>query len=152
MECTGQSGTVTVNESPHTPAILALFGAWNAFYAKHRPILTSVASVHLARPTSRSVEATAHLDASPGAAERCLLSLFNPTQSALSGKVALPLYYAGLAPGQVVSVLSAGAPAGQPAWLLNATVGADPEGAIYEVMVPYALAARSYALFLVTNA
>ena len=133
-------------------ALLALFGAWNAFYAAHRPILTSVASLHLARPTSRSVEATAHVDASPGAHERALLSLFNPTPRALQGVVALPLYYAGLAPGAGVSVASAQGPVAAPAWAFNATVGVDARGGVYDVMVPYSLPPRSYAMFVVTAA
>ena len=133
------------------PALLALFAAWNAFYAAHRPILTSTASLHLARPTSRSVEATAHLDPSPSAAERALLSLVNPTLAARQGVLALPLYYAGLAPGVGVSVACATGPSA-PVWVFNATVGGDARGGVYDVMVPYDLPPRSYAMFTVTVA
>jgi hypothetical protein len=134
------------------PALLALFAAWNAFYAAHRPILTSTASLHLARPTSRSVEATAHVDASPSAGERALLSLFNPAGSPRQGVLALPLYYAGLAPGVGVSLACTTSPGAPLQWVLNATVGGDGRGGVYDVIVPYTLPPRSYALFIVTVA
>ena len=135
---------------PDAPALLALFAAWNAFYASHRPILTSVASLHLARPTSRSVEATAHVDASPAAGERALLSLFNPAGTPRQGALALPLYYAGLAPGAGVSVACTTSPSAPLQWAFNATVGADARGGVYDVMIPFALPPKSYALFIVT--
>ncbi len=97
------------------------------------------------------MEATAHLDPSPSAAERALLSLVNPSLAARQGVLALPLYYAGLAPGVGVSVACATGPSA-PVWVFNATVGGDARGGVYDVMVPYDLPPRSYAMFTVTVA
>ena len=60
-------------------AIQATFANWSIFFVAHRPVLTSAASLHIARPTARALEATVHLlpdAASAGpSGERGLVSL-----------------------------------------------------------------------------
>ena len=130
---------------PDRAAILALFAGWNKFYAQYRGILTSPASLHLGRPTSRSLEVTAHL--SPSLPERGMVTLYNPTSSPMAGDVTVPLYYANFAPGALVSVAQV-APGAAPVWVKNCTVGA--EGAVYDIVFPYSV--PSYAVFLITAA
>lgn len=130
-------------------AILSTFAAWNAFYDAHRGALAGWASLHLGRPTSRSVEATAHLSSGGGGgSEVALLALFNPAGAARQGSVGVSLYYAGLAPGAGVGVARV-APGAPNSWVRNATVGGDGAvgGGAFEVVVEYALPPRSYALF-----
>ena len=133
---------------PQASQIQAIFSNWSAFFSKHRAILTSAASLHIVRPTSRSYEAIAHLLADLSAPERAFVTLYNPTSSAISDHVAVSLYYAGLSPGTKVAVTQLSL------WNVPGSanlhvVGSDG-GAIYDVVIPFKLGAYSYALFSVS--
>lgn len=130
-----------------------VYSNWTAFWRAHRAVLQAPGVLHLSRPTMRAVESVAHVDpAAPPGGERALLSLLNPTAGALPSALALPLYYAGFAPGaqvQLWRVLPGGAP---PQLLRTATVGSEG-GGVYDVAVDVGLLPpRSYALVAVTAA
>ena len=132
-------------DDPHAKEIEGLFRNWTALWRAHRPILTSEASLHIARPSLRALEATVHLDATRGAAEVGFLSVYNPTPAALSDTIAVSLYYANLAPFSHVSVSQVfpHAPPGPP---VKQTVGANG-GGVYDVMVHVTVAGMGYALY-----
>ena len=132
-------------DDPHAKEIEGLFRNWTALWRAHRPILTSEASLHIARPSLRALEATVHLDATRGAAEVGFLSVYNPTPAALSDTIAVSLYYANLAPFSHVSVSQVfpHAPPGPP---VEQTVGANG-GGVYDVMVHVTVAGMGYALY-----
>lgn len=146
---TPMSATLWDPADPDAALVAATFRNWTSFFAAHRPALTAPAVAHLARPTTRSYEATAFL-LNSDAAERAFVAAFNPSNRTLADALAVPLYYAGIAPGTAVSIWAV-AP-GQPAALVrNATVGSDGAG-ILEVSVPLSLGPLSYAFFSVTLA
>ena len=135
---------------PDAVALQYIFANWSLFFATHRAVLTSAASLHITRPTSRGYEATAHLLSDPSATERAFVSVYNPTSASLSDTLAVSLYYAGIAPGQSVTV-TAVAPGTKPAAPTTHTVGQDG-GAVYDVMIPLQLQPTSYALYVVALA
>ena len=147
------SSTLWDPSDPEGPAIRALYSNWTAFFALHRPVLTSPQVVHLVRPSTRRYEATAFLSPLPTATERAYVSVYNPTNSTQTASLMVPLYYSGLPPMTAVSIWQVGpnlgrGPAGS-RFVRNATVGADG-GAIYDVSVPLDLPPVSYALYVIT--
>jgi hypothetical protein len=139
---------------PDAAALTKIFKAWSDFFAAHRPILTSAASLHIVRPTARALEATVHLLADPAAPERGLLTIYNPSSGALSDELPVNLYYAGYEPGSVV-VVSDAAPAtgldGTPRRAQSThTVGAD--GGLYDIVIGVALPPRSHAHYVISSA
>ena len=137
---------------PDAALLQATFQNWTLFWAAHRRALGGWGSLHVGRPTSRQVEATAHFDASPGAEERVLVSLLNPSPAALAGDVDVPLYYAGLAPGAAVSLWRVWPGAAQRELVRSAVVGGDG-GGVFDIRVGggLLLPPRSYAFFAVTS-
>lgn len=114
-------------------------------------MITSAASLHIVRPSARTFEATAHLLADSSAPERALLTVYNPSSSAIADEeIALNLYYAGLAPGAQVTV-SQVSPSRAPSAPVVHTVGSDG-GGVFDIVIHLALAPASYALFLVAAA
>jgi hypothetical protein len=130
------------------PALLSIFKSWTDFFKAHRTILAAPASLHLGRPTSRSIEATVHLSASPTATERAFIALINPMSVTMSAAIDTPLYYAGLAPNTDVSIwrVTAGAAT---VFIRNATVGNDG-GGLFDVHIACEMPAQSYAFFVMT--
>lgn len=136
---------------PDAAALQSAFGNWSAFWRAHRRILQAPGSTHISRPTMRATEAVVHVDPSPSAAERALVSLVNPTAGALPSAVAVSLYYAGLAPGASVSIHRVFPGSAPPVLLRTATVGSDG-GGLFDVLIDAgALAPQSYALFTITS-
>ena len=131
-------------DDPEAAAIESTFKNWTGLWRAHRAILTSEASLHIARPTMRALEATAHLDATPGAAEQAFLSVYNPSADAISDSIAVSLYSAGLGPGTDVSVTQVfpHAPPGAP--MVQAL---GESGGLFDIVVPVTVAPNSFALF-----
>ncbi|MCC6409786.1 MAG: alpha-galactosidase [Planctomycetes bacterium] len=71
-----------------------LVARWVAFFKRHRAILESDL-IHVRRPDGRDLDVWLHVN--PALGERALAMVFNPTEAALTRKLELPLYYAGLA-------------------------------------------------------
>ena len=133
---------------PAAPLIEGTFSNWTRFFRTHRAILTSEASLHIARPTLRALEASAHLDADPDARERGFLSVYNPTDATLSDTFAVSLYYAGMKPSTDVAVTRVypHGPADSP---VTHTLGSD--GGIFDISVPVSVAPKSYAFFSISQ-
>ena len=90
-----------------------------------------------------------HVLPDSSAQERALLTVYNPSSSAVAGEeIALNLYYAGFAPGAQVAV-SQVAPSHAPSAPVTHTVGSDG-GGVYDIVVSIAMAPTSYAIFIVT--
>ena len=135
---------------PDAAAIRTIFSNWSSFFAAHRPVLTSAASVHIVRPSARAFEASAHLLSDATAPERALLTLYNPSSTAVAGEeIALNLYYAGFAPGTQVTV-SQVSPSSAPSAPVKHTVGVD--GGVFDIVLPVAMEPATYALFVVAAA
>jgi hypothetical protein len=135
---------------PQAVQLQQIYASWAAFYARYRRILTSPLSLHLSRPTSRSLEAVVHVDADAAAPVRALLAVVNPTGVAQAATVAVPLYYAGLAPGARVNVSTVspanGSGTAAPVFIRTAVVGV--QGAFTDVPVAVDVPARAYSLFI----
>ena len=117
--------------------------------------LTSAASLHIVRPTARTLEATVHLLPDAAAPERGLLTIYNPSSSAVSDALPVNLYYAGFAPGDAVTVTDVapltGLPGAGPRRATTThTVGAD--GGVFDVMVAINLPAMSHAHYVISAA
>lgn len=135
---------------PDAALIQATFKNWTTFFAAHRGILSLPGVAHLARPTTRSYEATAFYNPLASASERAFVALFNPTNATVVDSLAVPLYYAGIRFGTAVTV-SLLSPTSAPVVVRSATVG-DDGGAIYDVMVPVSMPALSFAFVSVSPA
>ena len=83
------------------PLSQALVARWTAFFQQHRDILTSDV-IHIQRADGQRIDGFLH--ANPTTPERALAMFFNPTDTALSATMPLPLYYAGVAAGDQVHV------------------------------------------------
>lgn len=82
----------------------AIFLGWSQFFISHRPILTSAASLHIIRPTSRTLEATIHLIPNNTTSERGMITIYNPSTTNAYEELPVSLYYAGFAPGDSITV------------------------------------------------
>ena len=78
--------------------------AWVDWFKQHRRILTSDL-IHIRRPDGQSIDGIVHVN--PRNDEIALAAFFNPTTSDLNATVLLPLYYAGVAPADVVNITRA---------------------------------------------
>jgi hypothetical protein len=77
---------------------------WTSWFKRYKRILTSDI-IHIARPDGQGVDAIVHVDPSPSYTHECGLAMFfNPTSESVNVTMALPLYYAGVEPGQQVQV------------------------------------------------
>ena len=79
-----------------------MWSLWTAHYKKYRSILMADA-VHVTRPGQNggAIETSVHVDAR---SQHAFVNFFNPKPSAVSKRVQLPLYYAGLSPGARVAL------------------------------------------------
>jgi hypothetical protein len=71
----------------------AVVKQWVDFYKKYRAILDSDI-VHVRRPDGRDLDTILHVN--PWLPQKGLAVVYNPLDNEVSGKVTLPLYYAGL--------------------------------------------------------
>lgn len=76
-----------------TPETKAMVGKWVAWFKQYRDILTSDI-IHLGRPDGRDIDLMLHVN--PWIAHRGMLIAFNPTEQAITKKIRVPLYYAGV--------------------------------------------------------
>ena len=60
--------------------------------------------IHVKRPDERSISAMASVTADTSQPERALLTAMNPTLETRAKNLTVPLYYAGLKPGDKVDV------------------------------------------------
>ena len=132
-----------------TPVVQEMVHSWVGWFKQHRRILTSDL-IHIKRPDGQSIDGIVHVNAA-SSDEIALAAFFNPTTQQLNTTFMLPLYYAGVAPTDVVNITRA-EPAG-------ARLAAKPETAsrgmlsnanfrsrvALEVVVP----AGGYAMFSV---
>ena len=153
--------------APDAEAVRATIAKWTAFakaYRAPRPSggagLLYSSMIHLLRPSLRGLEAVAHVTADSSLPMRALISVLNPTASALQQRVTVPLYYTGLAPGTTVNVSSV-APSGSgigAGWLAatraplrtsaNEThvLGGDKGAGFTEIVVEVTVEPASYAV------
>jgi hypothetical protein len=142
-------------------ALAALFSLWSAFFISHRAILTSAASLHIVRPTARTLEATVHLLPDPAAPERGMLTVYNPSTATITDTLPLNLYYAGFAPGDRVVVTDVTPAPGVDAPMpqqrrprrapTSHIVGADG-GGVFDISVGVDMTPASHAHFVVSAA
>ena len=91
-----------------SPEVRRLWTLWVTHYKRFRSIL-SADSVHVRRPSGGGVEATLHVNASAATAEpRGFLNIFNPMDIAVSTRIDLPVYYAGLRRAAAVHMMWGG--------------------------------------------
>jgi len=134
----------------------SIFSAWSQFFISHRPILTSAASLHVVRPTSRSLEATLHLIPDTTSTERGMITIYNPSSVAFSAEVIpINLYYANYSPGNSVTITDV-TPIMPPgvAFYTNRRapsthiVGSDG-GGLFDVLLSIDMPAMSHAHFVI---
>ena len=96
---------------PEADALRAILLRWTAFYKQYRsprpsgaPGLLTSKMVHLRRPSARALEAAVHVTSDASSPGRALVAAINPTRHALTERLAVPLWYTGLAPGTKVQV------------------------------------------------
>lgn len=136
---------------PDAVSLAGTFRNWTMFFTEHRRILTAFGSLHVGRPTSRTVEGVVHVDASVGAVERAFVSLLNPTENALPGAIDVPLYYAGLPPGASVNVWRVW-PGDTPRVLVRTAVVGSDGGGVYDIRIdPGDIPPQSYVLYALTS-
>jgi hypothetical protein len=140
---------------PDAAKLAQIYSAWAAFFTSHRAILTSAASLHIVRPTARTLEATVHLLPDAAAPERGLLTIYNPSSSAVADTLPVNLYYANFAFGDTVTVTDAAPATGLPGAgprraTTTHTVGAD--GGVYDVLVEVSLPPMSHAHYVISAA
>jgi hypothetical protein len=157
-----RSATLWHPGDPDAAALQATIAKWVNFFKTHRDLFTRGHMLHIARPDSRHVEATAYV--CHNGTERGMLTLFNPTNGTQNVSTALPLYYAGFKPGDKVSV--ARLPTSSNSTLLAANRGGmfqgnetsaqtdthvvgSEGGAAYDIIVQSSLPPRSYVIFSV---
>jgi hypothetical protein len=81
--------------------------SWVGWFKQHRRILTADL-IHIRRPDGQSIDGIVHVDASAASGEPiAMAAFFNPTNERMNATINLPLYYAGVAPGDVVNVTRA---------------------------------------------
>jgi len=101
---------------PDHAEIARVMKKWTTYWVHHAtprnpprntaPGLLLDKMIHLLRPTSRSLEAVLHVTADDSTPTRGLLSVVNPTNTTLAANITLPLYYANIRPGDVVTLAS----------------------------------------------
>ena len=77
-----------------TPAVQAMVTKWMKFWTKYRAILTQDV-IHVRRPDMQSVDCMLHVTANSSSTFAALAMLYNPTLTAQTTTLALPLYYSG---------------------------------------------------------
>lgn len=102
--------------------------------------------LHIRRPDSRGYEAVGF--SSPGS--YTIVSVFNPSQEAVSLNVTVPMYYSGLAHAskvtaslEAVSTASGGD--------TTHTIGQEG-GGMYDILLPVQMPKASYAIFKIASA
>ena len=143
---------------PDASVVQAILLAWSQFFIAHRPILTSAASLHIVRPTSRMLEATVHLIPDTTAVERGMITIYNPSSVATMAGELIPvnLYYANFVPGDSVTIsdVTPVMPPGVTVHKQNVhapsthIVGSDG-GGLFDVMLSIALPPMSHAHFVI---
>ena len=132
---------------------------WVDFFKNYRSLFVEGHMIHIQRPDSRHVEATAYTRNTGNV--RALLSLFNPSQHVCNVSIPLSLYYAGFAPLDkvTVSILPISLVNVSKAFRGNLVEGhglvhvVGQEGAgIYEIGVDAKLPPQSYAIYSVSPA
>ena len=93
-----------------SPETLAVVRKWVKFFKDHRRVLTGD-FIHLRRADGRDWDGWVMADAQ--GEEKALAFFFNPTDQAMTRKIAVPLYYAGLKDRAMISV-NGGAPTETP--------------------------------------
>ena len=147
------------SDDPDAEVLSATIAKWVHFFKTFRSIFTKGTMLHLARPDSRHVEATAYVQ--HNGTEHGILTLFNPTSRTQRASTAVSLYYADFEPGDKASVtrlpissdfaqIAGGHLQNDHAPTNSSThvVGSDG-GAAYEIVVQYVMPPRSYAIFII---
>lgn len=90
-----------------TPAVKDMVGMWVGWFKQHRRILTSDL-IHIRRPDGQSIDGIVHVDAAASPTDEvALAAFFNPTTEQLNTTFMVPLYYAGVAPNDIVNITRA---------------------------------------------
>jgi len=133
-----------------TPAVMQMVKGWVSWFKTHRRVLTSDI-IHVRRPDGQAIDGILHADASGsatgGSGEIAMACFFNPATSPLNASIALPLYYAGVAPGESVEVSRSSPQAKLVAGLRQPrTLVASARS---RVLLQVAIEAGGFAMFLV---
>ena len=76
-----------------TPETKVMVQKWLDWFRKYRSILTSDI-IHVSRPTGRDIDCIMHVN--PELKEKAIITVFNPTEQAITKEILIPLYYTGL--------------------------------------------------------
>jgi hypothetical protein len=98
-----------------SPQVQDLLSSWGGWFKTYRTLLAAGDFIHVARPDGQGLDIVLHARA--GDAVPALFAVTNPTTANITSGIAIPLHYAGFAPGQAVLAAFSGTPTpgtGQP--------------------------------------
>lgn len=124
-----------------TPAVQRMVAGWVSWFKAHQDILISDI-VHIRHPDGQSVDGIVHVNSA--LPEFGLAAFFNPTLEPISTNISVPLYYAGVAAGDMVAVAMSSPASTEHLYAVRANTRS-------RIALPLTVPAKGHAMFVFTK-